>query len=283
MSDVAAQQAGRRRRPVGHAAQGERDEGDDDQGVEDDRREDRRVGRVQIEDVERVELRVGGHEDRGDDREVLREVVRDRERRQRAARDQQLLADLDDVEQLRRVRVEVDHVAGLLGGGGAGVHRDADIGLRERGRVVGAVAGHRDQLPALLLLADERELGLGRRLGEVVVDARLGRDRGGGQRVVARDHHGADAGLAHLLEARADAVLDDVLELDDAQHARVRRRPRAAWSRRARRRRRSRASSAGIAAAALLDEASARRRRRPCATRGRRGRRRSCASRPRTR
>ncbi len=38
-----------------------------------------------------------------------------RERRDRAARDQQLLADRDDLEQLRRVRVEVDHVGRLLG------------------------------------------------------------------------------------------------------------------------------------------------------------------------
>ena len=48
-------------------------------------------------------------------------------------------------------RVEVDHVAGLLGGRRAGVHRHADVGLGERGGVVGAVAGHRDELAALLL------------------------------------------------------------------------------------------------------------------------------------
>ena len=48
------------------------------------------------------------------------------------AGDQQLLADLDDLHQLRRVRVEVDHVAGFLGRRRAGVHRDADVGLRER-------------------------------------------------------------------------------------------------------------------------------------------------------
>ena len=48
--------------------------------------------------------------------------------------------------QLRRVRVEVDHVPGLLGGLRAGVHGDADVRLRERGRVVRAVAGHRDEV-----------------------------------------------------------------------------------------------------------------------------------------
>ena len=35
--------------------------------------------------------------------------------------------------------------------------------------------------------------------------------------IVAGDHHGADAHLAQLGEALADAALDDVLEVDDAQ------------------------------------------------------------------
>ena len=50
---------------------------------------------------------------------------------------------------------------GLARGLGAGVHRHADVGLGERGRVVGAVAGHRDQPAVGLLLADQRELASG--------------------------------------------------------------------------------------------------------------------------
>ena len=38
-----------------------------------------------------------------------------------------------------------------------------------------------------------------------------------GHRVVAGDHHGADAHRAHLVEALAHALLDDVLEVDDAE------------------------------------------------------------------
>src|ERR1700757_838109 len=49
------------------------------------------------------------------------------------------------------VGVEVDHVAGFLGGLGAGIHSNADIGLGERGRVVGAIAGHGDELTLALL------------------------------------------------------------------------------------------------------------------------------------
>jgi len=44
------------------------------------------------------------------------------------------------------IAVEIDHVAGLACGLRAGVHGHADIGLRQRGRVVGAVAGHGDEM-----------------------------------------------------------------------------------------------------------------------------------------
>ena len=49
---------------------------------------------------------------------------------------------------------------------------------------------------------DQRHLVLGRRLGEEVVDAGLLGDRRGGERVVAGDHHGADA---HARAARRSA------------------------------------------------------------------------------
>ena len=65
------------------------------------------------------------------------------------------------------------------------------------------------------------QLVLGRRLGEEIVDAGFGGDRGGGHRVVAGDHDGADAHAAQLGEALADAALDDVLEVDDAEQPAV--------------------------------------------------------------
>ena len=150
-----------------------------------------------------AELRIGGDENRRQDREIFRDVVGDREGGQRAAGDQQLLADLDDFDQLGRIAVEIDHVAGLARGLGAGLHRDADIGLGQRGRVVGAVAAHRDQAAFGLDLADIVELVLRRGLGDVIVDAGLGGDGGGGDAVVAGDHDGADAHVAQGGEAFA--------------------------------------------------------------------------------
>ncbi len=199
-----------------HAAEGQRDEHDDDEGVEDDAGEDRGVG-VQPHDVECAERGVGAHERRGDDGEVLGHVVGDAEGRERAAGHQQLLADLDDLDELGGVGIQVHHVARFLGGLRAAVHRDGDIGLRERGCVVGAVAGHGDESPALLILADELQFGLGRGLGEKVVDARFRRDRGSRHRIVAGDHDGLDTHAAEFGEALGDATLDDVLEFDDAE------------------------------------------------------------------
>ena len=72
-------------------------------------------------------------------------------------------------------------------------------------------------MTAGLLRLDQGHLVLGRRLGEEVVDAGLLGDGRRGQRVVAGDHHRADAHAAQLVEPLAHALLDDVLELDHAE------------------------------------------------------------------
>ena len=51
------------------------------------------------------------------------------------------------------IGIEIDHVAGFFRGLRAGVHRDADVGLRQSGRIVGAVAGHRHQFAVRLFAA----------------------------------------------------------------------------------------------------------------------------------
>ncbi len=77
--------------------------------------------------------------------------------------------------QLGRIGIEIDHVAGFFGRLGAGVHRHADVGLRQRGRIVGAVTGHRHQLAFGLLFSDEPHLRFRRRFGEEIIDARFAR------------------------------------------------------------------------------------------------------------
>ena len=111
-------------------------------------------GVFQMHHVEHLQLRIGGDENGRQDGEIFGDIVGDRERRQRAASDQQLLADLDDFDELGGVAVEIDHVAGLARRLRAGLHGDADIGLRQSRRVVGAVAAHRHQPAIGLDLAD---------------------------------------------------------------------------------------------------------------------------------
>ena len=152
----------------------------------------------------------------GDDGEILGDIVGDAESSQRTARHQQLLSDLDDLDELGGVAVEIDHVSGFLGGLRAGVHRDADVGLGKRGRVVGSVAGHCHEVSGGLLALQQRELVFGRRLGEEVIDARFLCDGGGGERIVAGDHDGLDPHCAKPLEAVRQSAFDDVLEMNDA-------------------------------------------------------------------
>ena len=202
-----------------HALQGDGDQQRDDDRVEDHGREDRRGGRVQVHDVQRLEPGQRGGEQGRHDGKILGQVVGDGKRGQRTAGHEQLLADLDHLDQLRGVAVEIDHVAGFLGGLRARVHRHADVGLGQRRGVVRAVAHHGHQLAALLLLADIGELGLGRGLGDVVVHAGLLGNGLGRERVVAGDHHGSQAHAAEPFKSFGDARLEDVFQHDHAGNA----------------------------------------------------------------
>ena len=139
---VALQNRQRAHWPVRDAAQREWDQRYNDEGVKNDGAQNGAGRAVQVHDVQRRNRRERRHQHRRNDREIFRHIVGDAEGRQRAARDQHLFSDLDDVDQLGRVAVEIDHVAGFARGLRAGVHRDAHIGLSERRRVVRSVAGH---------------------------------------------------------------------------------------------------------------------------------------------
>ena len=131
--------------------------------------------------------------------------------------DQQLLADLNNLDELGGVAVQIHHIARFPRRHGAGVHGDSHIGLGQGRCVVGAVAAHGDQLAFCLLVADQLQLGLRGRLRQKIVHARLGGDGGRGQGVVAGDHHRADTHFAQFGKTLLDAALDDVLELNDTQ------------------------------------------------------------------
>src|SRR5262249_35123278 len=124
---VALQNGERAHWLVSNAAQRQRDQRDDDQRVKNDGAENRTGRTVQVHDVQRRDLGKPSHQHRRYDCEVFRDVVCDAERSERTARDQHLFPDLDDVEQLGRITVEIDHVAGFAGGLRAGVHGNAHV------------------------------------------------------------------------------------------------------------------------------------------------------------
>ena len=112
-----------------------------------------------MHDVQRCDLRIDAHEHSGDDREILRHVIGDGKSRQHAAGHEHLLANLHDFQQFGRVGIEIDHVAGFLRRLCSCVHRHADIGLSQRWRVIGAVAGHGYKFSLRLLFLDKTHLG----------------------------------------------------------------------------------------------------------------------------
>ena len=87
-----------------------------------------------------------------------------------------------------------------------GADGDADIGLRQGGRIVDAIAYHGHKLVRLVLLPDALEsldLGdfiAGQHLGQHSLDADLFRNHLGGALVVAGDHHDVQAELAELCD-----------------------------------------------------------------------------------
>ena len=113
---------------------------------------------------------------------------------------------------LGRVTVQVHHVGRFFGRLRAGVHGDSDVGLGQGRGIVGAVAHHSDQFPLGLLLADIRQLGLRCSLREEVIHPRLLGNGRGRQRVIARNHDGAQPHAPQARKALADPGFQDVLE-----------------------------------------------------------------------
>ena len=108
---------------------------------------------------------------------------------------------------------------------GAGAHRDADVGLRERGRVVDAVARHRhDVAAAPAARARPRALCSGSTSAMTSSMPSRARHRLRGRAVVAGQHHDAQPVGAQRAQRLGRRRLD---RIGDGEHARRRARRRA--------------------------------------------------------
>src|SRR5690242_5037829 len=170
-----------------------------------------------MHDVERVQHRERAGEHRWNDGEILGYVIGDRERSQCTAGHQQLFSDFHHFNEFRRVGIEVHHVAGFLGRLSAGIHRDADVGLRECRRIVRAIAGHGHQFAATLLAADQIHLVFRSSLRKKIIDTGLTRNGSSRKWIVPRNHDGADSHGPKLVEAVLHSALNDVLEFYDTE------------------------------------------------------------------
>ena len=83
---------------------------------------------------------------------------------------------------------------------------------------IGAVAGHRHQLPFRLLFFDEAHFRLRGRLGQEIIDTGFAGDGRRGAGIVSSNHHCADAHSAEALEAFLDPTLHDVFQVNDPEH-----------------------------------------------------------------
>lgn len=204
--------------PVLDTLEGQRNQRHDNQRVVDNGGKHRALGGMQAHDVQRRQPGIQPHEQRRDDGEVFRYVVGNGEGGQTAPGHEQLLADAHNVDQLGGRGIQVHHVARFLGGLGARVHGHRHIRLGKSRRIVGAVSGHGDHMALGLQVPDHLEFPFRRRFGQEIVHSGFRRDGGRGERIVAGDHDGFDPHFAQVGELFLDAVLDDVLQVDDAQN-----------------------------------------------------------------
>src|SRR4030095_2392237 len=114
--EVALQNRQRAHWFVSNTAQRQRDESNNDERVEDNGAQNCARRTVQMHNVQWRDLRKRGHQHRRDDGEIFRYVVCDAEGGKVAARDEHLLSDLNEIEELRRIAVEIDHVSRLARG-----------------------------------------------------------------------------------------------------------------------------------------------------------------------
>ena len=145
-----------------------------------------------MHDVQGIQDGKRAGEHRGNNGKVFGDIVRNGKCGQRTARHQQLLANFHDFNELGRIRVEIHHITRFFGSLGSGIHGNANIGLGQRGRVVGAVPRHGDQFSLPLLTTDQVHFLFGRSFGQKIIHTGFARDSCSGERIVAGDHHGLD-------------------------------------------------------------------------------------------
>ena len=136
--------------------------------------------------------RIRRREHRRENREILGDIVRDRERREAP----RVISTACRFRRFRSVSSDPNQgrpCCGLFSSLRSRVHRYADVGLSKGRRVVRSVTRHRDETPGGLLASDQLHLRFGRGLRKEIIDPRFTWRSRGGQRIVAGNHDRANA------------------------------------------------------------------------------------------
>ena len=167
--------------------------------------------------VQCFQPRINARKQDRNNRKVLRDIVCDAERRQRAARHQKLFSDAHHFDEFGRAGIQIDHVARLFRRLRSRVHRNCDICLRKGGCVIGTVARHCNQVSFRLQFFDQSKFGFGRCLGDKIIHPRFGSDCRRRHGIIARDHDRLDADLSQVFKLFFYALFYDIFEIYDAE------------------------------------------------------------------
>jgi len=115
-----------------------------------------------------------------------------------------------------QVPLDQSHPSAFHRNVGPGSHRDTNLRLGERGRVVDSVARHRHEAALALQPLHDVHLLVGKNLGNDVVDLELPGHRLGRGPAITRQHNDADALKMERADRLGGAVLDRVGHADQA-------------------------------------------------------------------
>ena len=125
------------------------------------------------------------------------------------------------------VRPHDRDVAGFDGDVGAGAHRDADVGLGQRGGVVHTVTHHRNDVPVGLQALDDGELVGGHHFGDDVsfgIETELDADCIRSRPIVPGEQHHRQPEISQLADRSRARLADDIGDDERGAHLAVPRR-----------------------------------------------------------
>ena len=166
---------------------------------------------MKIHDVQSCKFWYGYHEEGRHNGKVFRHIVGDGEGGECATCHEQLLANLNDLNELCRVVVKIYHITSLLGRLSTAVHGHTHVGLCQCWSIVGAVAHHGNEFAVLLLCFNIVHFVFWLSLGNEIIHSSFLCDIFGSQWIVTSHHNCLHTHLMQTLKTLTDSLFNYVL------------------------------------------------------------------------